>query len=222
MALCWTLDKLGPLGLTADDCGLVLEAIAGRDEMDPTSSHRPFRYHASPPSGKKFKLGFLKDVTEGVEDAVRTNFERALSTLDDVAMVEEVELPDLPYEAVTRTILGAGRDRCHDVRRGRPCRGHRGSRRYRQKLGRGALASRSVPKTSYQSNIYLRRELKPGKLSNLLSALVTRPFTSLSGRATRLPQACCVSDPGCFLNMPGFFNGQSARLVPNLQMTGAD
>ena len=29
MALCWTLDKLGPLALTADDCGLVLDAIAG-------------------------------------------------------------------------------------------------------------------------------------------------------------------------------------------------
>ena len=30
-ALSWSLDKLGPLGLTADDCGLVLEAIAGAD-----------------------------------------------------------------------------------------------------------------------------------------------------------------------------------------------
>ena len=28
MALCWTLDKLGPMCLTADDCGLVLDAIA--------------------------------------------------------------------------------------------------------------------------------------------------------------------------------------------------
>ncbi len=28
MALCWTLDKLGPLCRTADDCGLVLQAIA--------------------------------------------------------------------------------------------------------------------------------------------------------------------------------------------------
>src|SRR5207302_1803814 len=29
MALCWTLDKLGPMCRTADDCGLVLDAIAG-------------------------------------------------------------------------------------------------------------------------------------------------------------------------------------------------
>ena len=44
MALCWTLDKLGPLALTADDCGLVLDAIAGPDPHDPTAAHRPFRY----------------------------------------------------------------------------------------------------------------------------------------------------------------------------------
>src|SRR5205814_8529409 len=44
MALCWTLDKLGPLALTADDCGLVLEAIAGRDSLDPTTADRAFSY----------------------------------------------------------------------------------------------------------------------------------------------------------------------------------
>ena len=37
MALCWTLDKLGPIALTADDTGLVLEAIAGPDPNDATT-----------------------------------------------------------------------------------------------------------------------------------------------------------------------------------------
>ena len=37
MALCWTLDKLGPIARTADDCGLVLAAIAGVDPNDPTT-----------------------------------------------------------------------------------------------------------------------------------------------------------------------------------------
>ena len=106
MALCWTLDKLGPLALTADDCGLVLEAIAGRDEDDPTTTDRAYHYYDSPSSGR-FKLGVLKDVTEGVDDAVRTNFERALAQLEEIAIFEEVELPDLPYEAITRTILSA-------------------------------------------------------------------------------------------------------------------
>jgi aspartyl-tRNA(Asn)/glutamyl-tRNA(Gln) amidotransferase subunit A len=34
MALSWTLDKLGPLCLCADDCGWVLESIAGHDSAD--------------------------------------------------------------------------------------------------------------------------------------------------------------------------------------------
>ena len=41
MALCWTLDKLGPMCRTARDCGIVFEAIAGRDPLDPTSKLSP-------------------------------------------------------------------------------------------------------------------------------------------------------------------------------------
>jgi len=44
MALCWTLDKLGPMCRTADDCGLVLAAIAGRDPADPTTGQGDFAY----------------------------------------------------------------------------------------------------------------------------------------------------------------------------------
>ena len=106
MALCWTLDKLGPLGLTADDCGLVLEAIAGADPQDPTTTTKPYLYEANPPV-KKFRLGVLTGVTDDVEAAVRTNFTRALEVLQEVADIEEVTLPDLPYEEITRTILFA-------------------------------------------------------------------------------------------------------------------
>ncbi len=107
MALCWTLDKLGPLALTADDCGLVLDAIAGKDANDPTTADRSYRYDASDTSGRRFRLGVLKNVTEGAEEAVRANFEQALKALEQVADIEEAEFPDMPYEAITRTILFA-------------------------------------------------------------------------------------------------------------------
>jgi aspartyl-tRNA(Asn)/glutamyl-tRNA(Gln) amidotransferase subunit A len=106
MALCWTLDKLGPLALTADDCGLVLEAIAGRDPADPTSVDRPFRHETAAP-GRPFRFGVLRGVTEGAEEAVRENFERSLAVLRQIGTVEEVALPDLPYDDITRTILFA-------------------------------------------------------------------------------------------------------------------
>jgi aspartyl-tRNA(Asn)/glutamyl-tRNA(Gln) amidotransferase subunit A len=106
MALSWTLDKLGPLCLTADDCGLVLEAIAGADLNDPTTTDRPYTYDAEP-TGKRFRLGVPKGITADVEEAVRSNFEHALASLEQVASLEEVTFPELPYEAITRIILFA-------------------------------------------------------------------------------------------------------------------
>ena len=107
MALCWTLDKLGPLALTADDCGLVLEAIAGRDPADPTTADRAYRYDGEAGAARSFRFGVLRGVTDGCEDAVRENFERSLRTLEGLGTVEEVSLPELPYDDITRTILFA-------------------------------------------------------------------------------------------------------------------
>jgi len=106
MALSWTLDKLGPLCLTADDCGLVLEAIAGPDSRDPTTVDHPFKYDADGET-KGFRLAVLKDVTEGAHEDVRENFEESLRALKRFATVEVIEFQDLPYEAITRIILSA-------------------------------------------------------------------------------------------------------------------
>jgi aspartyl-tRNA(Asn)/glutamyl-tRNA(Gln) amidotransferase subunit A len=106
MVLCWTLDKLGPLCLTADDCGLVLEAIAGADFNDTTTTNRVYRYDSAPLE-RRFKLGVLKQITNDVDVAVCENFQQALHVLEQVADIKEVEVPDLPYEEITRTILFA-------------------------------------------------------------------------------------------------------------------
>jgi aspartyl-tRNA(Asn)/glutamyl-tRNA(Gln) amidotransferase subunit A len=107
MALSWTLDKLGPLARTADDCGLVLDAIAGPDPLDPTTTDRPFRYDDADPPGRRFRFGVVRGVTVGCQEAVVESFERSLEVLRRLGTVEEVSLPDLPYEAITRTILHA-------------------------------------------------------------------------------------------------------------------
>ncbi len=44
MTLCWTLDKIGPLARSAEDCALVLGAIHGADGLDPTAVTRPFHW----------------------------------------------------------------------------------------------------------------------------------------------------------------------------------
>ena len=73
MALSWTLDKLGPMCLTADDCGLVLEAIAGHDPNDPTTSDRPYSYDAEHAAPRRFKLGVLKGMVDAAEEEVKAN-----------------------------------------------------------------------------------------------------------------------------------------------------
>lgn len=106
MALSWTLDKLGPLCLTADDCGLVLEAIAGPDHRDRTTSDAPFKYEGGPLE-RVFNFAVIKGVTDGMDEAMERNFERALKVIERFATIKKIEFPDLPYEAITRTILNA-------------------------------------------------------------------------------------------------------------------
>ena len=105
MALSWTLDKLGPLALTADDCGVILEAISGFDPQDPSTIDYDYHYDIKPKRG--FRIGVLKGIAEDANEEVKRNFERSLNELKGFCKIEEVELPDLPYEAISRTILNS-------------------------------------------------------------------------------------------------------------------
>ncbi len=106
MALCWTLDKLGPLALSADDAGLVLDAIAGPDPEDPSSLPEPWTYRPDAGAARP-RLGVVRATLDYVSDEVKANFERSLTELAEFADLEEAALPDMPYIAAGQTILGA-------------------------------------------------------------------------------------------------------------------
>jgi len=107
MALCWTLDKLGPMCRSADDCGIVLSAIAGQDDNDPTASRRGFTYPERNPT-KKFRIGIFEQSREGLQPEVRKNFEHSLEVLRRFCdVVEGVPFPDLPFGAAVGTIINA-------------------------------------------------------------------------------------------------------------------
>jgi len=107
MALCWTLDKLGPMCRSAEDCGLVLAAIAGRDPLDATSVNRPFR-PAAPPKEKRPRIGVIKGSFEKTQPEVRKNFEESLKVLGTFCdVVPDVEFPDFPYGPAVGTIVSA-------------------------------------------------------------------------------------------------------------------
>ena len=60
MALSWTMDKLGPICRTAEDCALVLEAIAGPDGKDTSVWPGAQFVIDSRDDWRKLRIGYLK------------------------------------------------------------------------------------------------------------------------------------------------------------------
>ncbi|HET6230803.1 MAG TPA: amidase [Longimicrobiaceae bacterium] len=108
MALSWSMDKLGPLARSADDAGLVLSVIAGRDPLDDASADRPFVHHPSAGAGRRPRIGILKGLAEGSQAEVARNFAASIEALSDGAeIVRDVTLPKFPYGAAAGVIIDA-------------------------------------------------------------------------------------------------------------------
>jgi aspartyl-tRNA(Asn)/glutamyl-tRNA(Gln) amidotransferase subunit A len=111
MALCWTLDKLGPMCRAAKDCGIVFQAIRGYDPLDPTSvDAEGARTQPVKPRGKaaQLRIAVMKDSYEKAQPEVKENFMRSLDVLKKFASVEmDVKLPDFPYGPAVGTIVDA-------------------------------------------------------------------------------------------------------------------
>ena len=113
MALSWTMDKLGPMARSAEDCELVLNAIAGHDPLDrwsvqdnalraPSNALRP-----TPNALQALRVAFVAP-EKGTEPEVAKAYERALNDLRGAGVTpREVKLPDLPFEAIAGVIITA-------------------------------------------------------------------------------------------------------------------
>jgi aspartyl-tRNA(Asn)/glutamyl-tRNA(Gln) amidotransferase subunit A len=111
MAIAYSMDKLGPMARTAEDCALALSVLAGHDPLDHDSipaGARPFVYSETDPvQGAPLRIGRLTNVfsngdagtAKAVDEACRV-FEKAGNTVKDCAF------PDGPFEeAAELTIL---------------------------------------------------------------------------------------------------------------------
>jgi Asp-tRNA(Asn)/Glu-tRNA(Gln) amidotransferase A subunit family amidase len=68
MALSWTMDKIGPIARTAEDCAVVLYAIQGPDGRDNAVLDVPFAWDVRR-DVRKLKVGYLKsDIEREVPD----------------------------------------------------------------------------------------------------------------------------------------------------------
>lgn len=107
MALSWSMDKIGPMCRTAEDCALVFEAIQGPDGKDLSVRHAPPFDWNPDESIKELNIGYLKaDFQKDRSNKKwKTNDEATLDKLRQLgANLIPIELPDYPVEAM-RLIL---------------------------------------------------------------------------------------------------------------------
>jgi aspartyl-tRNA(Asn)/glutamyl-tRNA(Gln) amidotransferase subunit A len=113
MALCWTLDKLGPICRSAEDCGYVLNAISGRDSMDPSTFDEKLDLKAK---GPKPRIGLIKeDFAKNKAPAAEKAYNDALAVLKKMGyQTVDVEMPALPYDAAMNIIVDAEGASAHE------------------------------------------------------------------------------------------------------------
>jgi len=100
MALSWSMDKIGPICRSAEDCALVLHAIYGPDGKDPTVADFPFGWDASMDL-EEIRVGYLKREFDRAS-RTRKNDRAVLETLRSLGIeLHPISLPDFPARTLS-------------------------------------------------------------------------------------------------------------------------
>lgn len=108
MALSWSMDKLGPICRSVEDCALVLDAIRGSDGQDLTVHDASFDFDARAPLSK-IRIGYFQHEFELPETGADGKPQHSTKKFDDAALAVfdrlgvkliPVAIPDAPYNAV--------------------------------------------------------------------------------------------------------------------------
>jgi Asp-tRNA(Asn)/Glu-tRNA(Gln) amidotransferase A subunit family amidase len=100
MALSWSMDKIGALCRSVEDCAVVFDAIRGADGRDLTVTAYPFNYDARQ-DVKQLRVGYVKSAFDK-ERENKANDEETLRVLKSLGIkLIPIELPEFPYDALT-------------------------------------------------------------------------------------------------------------------------
>jgi hypothetical protein len=92
MALSWTQDRLGPICRYAEDCAIVMHAIARPDGRDMSVSDIPFNWNAQLDI-RKLRVGYIKESFDEITNpVVKRNAEQSLDTLRSIGVSRFVPL----------------------------------------------------------------------------------------------------------------------------------
>ncbi|GAB3523169.1 amidase [Emticicia fontis] len=101
MTLSWSMDKLGPICRTVEDCAIVFNAIQGVDGQDFTCMQAPFNYDGTNKSLKGIKIAYLKSDFER-KYPTKPQDSLSLTVLQKLgAELIPMELPNLPSNDIS-------------------------------------------------------------------------------------------------------------------------
>jgi Asp-tRNA(Asn)/Glu-tRNA(Gln) amidotransferase A subunit family amidase len=113
MALSWTMDKIGPICRSVEDCALAFNAIYGSDGRDETVVDAPFLWNPDVPLGT-LKIGYLKGDFDDSTPPANMNDEAKKRWVERMAIMKAaldvyrkagatlvpIDLPDFPVQAI--------------------------------------------------------------------------------------------------------------------------
>ncbi len=106
MGLCWTMDKIGPICRSVEDCAAALHALYGPDDRDITVRDVPFHWSGGVPLSQ-MRIGYLKAEFDRAQGDTKTMYTEALAVLTKAgAKLVETELPQFNTNTL-RVILNA-------------------------------------------------------------------------------------------------------------------
>jgi len=106
MALSWSMDKLGPICRSVEDCALVFAAIHGADGKDPTARDLPFDWNPGVPLNA-LRIGYYKSAFEAERRGAEFDFQ-GLEALRGLGVNPiPVELPEQFPVSAMRFLLSA-------------------------------------------------------------------------------------------------------------------
>ena len=99
---CWSMDTVGPLSRTMEDCAITLQAIAGYDPKDPYTRHEPAPDYRAALDGdiRGIRIGVITEKVYGddVDREVTEAVAAATGVLGELgATVEQVSIPLLEH-----------------------------------------------------------------------------------------------------------------------------
>ncbi|MFX0024025.1 MAG: amidase [Candidatus Hermodarchaeota archaeon] len=100
MALSWSMDKIGPICRTVEDCAIVFDIIKGPDDKDQTIMDIPFNWDYSL-NVLDLRVGYIKTAFEEDRD-YKDHDDQVLTVLQSLGInLLPIELPEFPVEALS-------------------------------------------------------------------------------------------------------------------------